>query len=107
MITVKGGTPRGSIDLCTSCKHSVIATLDDHTRLVKCSIFDMPIKRRVTECSEHLPKNRQSVNEMLHIAYILKLNPKTKAPMGFVKSQDLGEKELKKLEKQSWHWEDD
>ena len=106
MITIRGGTSKSTIDLCTSCKNSIIATLDDHTRLVRCSVFDARITRRVTECSEHLPKNRQSVNEMLHIAYILKLDPKRR-PVGFVKAQDLPDKELKKLEKQSWHWEDD
>ena len=57
--------------LCAACKHSVIFTLHNQTRVTYCTVISKYIAQDVEQCSDYASKNSMSLYDMSRIAHIL------------------------------------
>ena len=92
MRTVKGGTPKGSTDLCKTCASASIMTDDKGQKTVRCGIFRKFITTRVVECNEYHERNALDLFTMNKIAYHIKLD-KQQGFLGFKPYRDFTDKE--------------
>jgi hypothetical protein len=101
-IKIHGGTPlHGNPSLCTSCSHSLITrgeTLGE--RLVECRVSMMEgrlIPFKVTSCTGYRDASQPSYMELVRMAWILNPNRKKKQAAGFVRGEDLTDREFRKM----------
>ncbi|HKV04563.1 MAG TPA: hypothetical protein VJO53_05580 [Candidatus Acidoferrales bacterium] len=92
-VKVKEGTPMSSPSLCETCSRAHIARGYRETEVVViCDALyrDHPVLFPVRECTHYLDKNRQDLEEMEEIAWVLA--PRDgKRVAGFVRLVDLPE----------------
>ena len=98
-IKVHGGTVRhDDPSLCTGCGHSTIIrgeTADQ--RIVSCHAAFMhprPIPFRVTSCTAYVDGSQPPYSELVRLAWILRPYGSKKRPAGFVRGEDLTDKEF-------------
>jgi hypothetical protein len=98
-IKVQGGTVRhDDPSLCTACGHSTIIrgeTADQ--RIVSCHAAFMhprPIPFRVTSCTAYVDGSQPPYSELVRLAWILRPYGSKKRPAGFVRGEDLTDKEF-------------
>lgn len=83
MIKVHGGTPRGDVHLCSSCRHAHIikscGAREDHF----CRIYGdkIPIREPIVSCTEYDDKRLPSRGDMDKLAWTIE--SRVRGPMGF------------------------
>jgi len=91
-IKVKGGTARSDEpSLCTTCRYAtVIKGPRLRDEITRCTEFSPAhtIRFPVVSCSAYSDRRRPSADEMVPIAWVLRVDKK-KNPIGFVRGSEL------------------
>ena len=98
-IQIKDGTTKGDKHICRECIHS-FRRVSEAGELTLCTYFSPPMRLRenVSDCSEFNQRYSTPISMMLEQAWILKTDGH-KRKIGFVRFDDLNDKETKELRK--------